>query len=943
MEKNQKSDILSMVQLEDLLHTVPCGICLYKWDNNELSPLFVNQQFSEMLGEDALAYLNGVKNLQYTHVHPDDLERLRTEAFHALNQTSEVDTTYRSLNFKTQKYIWVHMRGKKIEQPDGTSLVYVSYYDVTKEHLVEQKLLETEKEISARYELERNKTSVKDDNMLAHAVINLTTGEVLEYNYKDGSEVPCENRDAFTYGQERAANLLIDEEERKQFVELNCKENLIKRFLAGEQEFRLDYRRIIKNGDINWVRSVLHLVRDPRNKDILLFEYWYDIEEEKMMEYMYTSLASDNYDFVARINAKNGFFKILPKKGMTCSVPPVVGNDADAAFVKLAEENIIPEDRDFTIGNITIAGIRKNLEKQERFQFTFREKLPNGKICYKKITEYYLDRQREIVVVTREDISELLRMESEKNEMLATALEAANQASNAKSQFLSRISHELRTPLNAIIGFMELAKGAEKKQIEDYMANSDIAAKQLLSIINDVLDMSSIEAGKLKIAHAPFDFKYLISSITNMFLSQCEEKGLIYETLMLTPIDEWLMGDQLRINQILINLLNNAVKFTSTGSVKLKISQIDASHNQVFIRFEISDTGCGMSKEMLERLFKPFEQESSLTAQKYGGSGLGLSIVNNLVSMMDGVIRVESEQGVGTTFFVDIPFIRSEVTHRNQLPEDVSTMRVLVVDDEELERKYLSIVLGRMSVRHTCIADGGEALSVLEEAEKDDDPYTICLVDWKMPNMSGLEITKRIRERYGKNVVVIVVSAYEHNQADESVKQAGANMFIAKPLFQSTLFDLFMTLTGGRMLHKHLEKVVYQFKGKRILLAEDNAMNRRVAEGLVKKFGIECDSAEDGQIVLDKFLSSKPGYYDAILMDIQMPNLNGFEATAAIRSSNHKDAKSIQIIALTANAFNEDIAKSLSTGMNAHVTKPIEPDMLGQALDKAFHDNENRD
>ena len=529
-----------------------------------------------------------------------------------------------------------------------------------------------------------------------------------------------------------------------------------------------------------------------------------------------------------------------------------------------------------------------------------------------------------------------LLKEQQQNELLRDALAAAEKAGEAKSQFLSRVSHEMRTPLNAIIGFIELGKGADREQMENYLASSDLAAKQLLNVINDVLDMSSIESGKLKIASAPFNFKHLVSSITNIYGTQCRQKGVGFETKIITPVDDWMAGDELRVNQILMNLLGNAVKFTTEGHIWLTISQLDVSDEKLFLRFEIADTGCGMSEEMKERLFKPFEQESTATAKNYGGSGLGLSIVKNLAGMMSGSVRVESQQGKGTTFTVDLPFERSEIETEAVLPDKVASLRILAVDDEQGERDYMATVLARMGVRFTCVSSGGEALETLEQAEKEGDLYNVCLIDWRMPEMDGVDTTSRIREKYGKDVIVIVVSAYDFQQAGDSARGAGANLFISKPIFQSTLFDLLMTLTGGEIAKTAEEPQNWDFAGRRVLLVEDNTLNQIVAKGYLAKYNVVVDLAENGQIAVDKFLASEPGWYDAILMDIQMPVMDGYEATKAIRESGHPDAGTVQIIAQTADAFNEDIARALNAGMNAHVGKPIKPSLLAKALYTAF-------
>ncbi|MDD4075599.1 MAG: PAS domain-containing protein [Eubacteriales bacterium] len=923
-------------QLADVIQTIPCGICFYHYYDNDLHPVIANQQFSEMLGEDAFEYLKNVKGLQYTHVHPDDLEYLRTAAYRALTNTHEIDVTYRSHNDTLGEYIWVRMRGRMRPQPDGSLSVYMSYYDVTQEHLAEQQLRENERELWAKYELEKKRIAMSEENLIVHAVFNLTTGQPVEYRMKGDMQAPPEMQAAFSYGQ-NCAGLIIDKEERARFIALNDRDTLLGYFADGSSEFRLEYRRTMPDGQITWVRDAMHLLRDPRSNDVLLFEYWYDIETEKMLELMYRSIATDNYDFVARIDGISKRFDVIAKTGLTFHMPPPRGENADAVTRALYNEYVLPEDREAAIENSLVENIKQHLQARGRYTFTYRIQCPDGSIQNKVVTQYYIDPQREIIAMMREDVTELIRGETEKNRMLADALETANQASRAKSQFLSRVSHELRTPLNAIIGFLELAKDADAEQIESYLVNSDIAAKQLLVIINDVLDVSSIESGKLMIAYTPFDFKRLIYDTSDLFIPQCRQKNVTFDTVLLTPVDDWLRGDQLRVKQILYNLLSNAIKFTAQGRIWLRISQRSTQQDKVIVRFEVSDTGCGMSAEMQERLFKPFEQENAITAQKYGGNGLGLFIVSSLVSMMDGVIRVQSVPGEGSTFTVDLPFTKSEPVAEPQDIEDLESLHVLAVNDNESECAYTAAVLERINVRHTCVEDEAAAFAELARAADARDEYNICLLDWETADASGLEIARRIRERYGKRMLIVVTSAYEHYRAEESAKAEGADAFIEKRQLQSALFDLFSNLTEGRAARKKSAPARLDFSGKRILLAEDNAMNRIVAKTLIcKKFGAECDCADDGKIALDMFLASPVDYYDIILMDIQMPNMDGFEATKRIRDSGRPDASAVQIMAFTANAFNEDIEKSLANGMNAHVAKPVEPDLLGVALSDAL-------
>lgn len=862
-------------------------------------------------------------------VHPDSVD-----AFYAMYDKLFQGAPFAEGVFKVQTsdrkgYWYEHIRYTNAFDGDGNPYRAVGMSTDETDH--------QEAVMKYQRELEKERGFMTEENLIVHATFDLTSGETLDYCYQDGSVVPQEDRTAFSYGIANAV-LLIDDEERSRFLELNNIERLLKRFADGEREFRIEYRRTLADGTIIWVRNTMRLLQDPNTSHILLFEYWYNIETEKMMELMYRSIAILNYDFVARIDGKSRHFRTLSNEAVAHHMPPQSGEDADLITYSEFNDCIFDEDKETVIHNSLVHNIIQHLKDHTRFVFTYRMRRPDGSVRYKKITQYFIDPQREIIAVMREDITDLMCEENEKKQVLFEALGAANQASYAKSQFLSRVSHELRTPLNAIIGFLNLAKDADQEQIASYLANSDAAAKQLLSVINDVLDMSSIESGKMKIAHTLFDVTHFISNITNLYEPQFRQKGIEYQTIKLNSIDEWLFGDPLRVNQILFNLLNNALKFTEEGRVSLQISQHKSKRSdQVVIRFEVTDTGCGMSEEMQSRLFKAFEQESAVTAQKYGGNGLGLSIVGNLVGMMGGVIKVKSCQNEGSTFSVDLPFTKGKAERTIGILEGAESIHVLVADDTDTEREYMSAILQRLSVRHTCVRNSTDTIQELERARKESDDYNVCIIDWKMAEESGLDISRQIRRQFGQDIVIIVVSAYDHYQADESVKTAGANMFVAKPMFQSALYNLFVTMTGGRFAEQENLQEDVDLSHMHVLLAEDNAMNRMMMEKtLSKMFGIKCDSVVDGRMALDKFLASPEGGYDVILMDVQMPNMDGYEATRLIRASSHPDAERIQIIAVTANAFSEDITKSLSYGMNDHVSKPLDQEALESALKKVY-------
>ncbi len=531
-----------------------------------------------------------------------------------------------------------------------------------------------------------------------------------------------------------------------------------------------------------------------------------------------------------------------------------------------------------------------------------------------------------------------------KNEALAEALTLAEEASKAKAAFLSNMSHEIRTPMNAIIGLDTLALRDETltPQTRKYMEKIGGSARHLLALINDILDMSRIESGRLVLRKEEFSFSGMLEQINTMVMSQCSDKGLHYECRILSRVDDYYIGDDMKLKEVLINILSNAIKFTDApGSVTLTLERTAVFGNQSTMKFCIRDTGIGMDKEFIPKIFEAFSQEQSGRSNKYGSTGLGMAITKSIVEMMNGTISVESEKGVGTEFTVIVTLRNAE--HQEAARKstvDPNMLRVLIVDDEDIAAEHARTVLGEVGIRADVCMSGDDALRMLEVQHLKQEPYNLVLLDWKMPEKDGIDTAKEIRERYSNETTVIMLTAYNWDEVIVETTQAGVDSFIAKPLFASNVVAEFERIAHRNNMSLFKEKKRAELAGRRILLAEDMEINAEIMMDVLEMEDMGADHAENGVIVVDKFKASAPGTYSAILMDVRMPVMDGLEATAAIRALDRPDAKRIPIIALTANAFDEDVQHSLQAGMNAPLSKPVEPNLLYQTLGELIYEVE---
>lgn len=622
---------------------------------------------------------------------------------------------------------------------------------------------------------------------------------------------------------------------------------------------------------------------------------------------------------------------------VSSNVTKVLGLDAEKikADVRCLTDAVCENAEHVADGQITVEQLRA-IPAGNTWETDAELKSADGKRTYwYHVTLYrveYVGHDGCIIMLS--DRTEERRMRAD----LQQALDIAKSANAAKSNFLANMSHDIRTPMNAIIGYATLlAKDAEKPdKVREYIRKIAFSGQHLLSLINDILDMSKIESGKTTLHLEEFKLSEFLEEIYAIMSSQAKAKRQTFDVHTKGIMPDVVSGDRLRLNQVLLNLLSNAVKYTPEGGkIDLTVESLDKTiHNHVHLRMEVKDNGIGMSEEFVQHVFDPFAREVNEKTREIQGTGLGMAITKNIVNLMGGTVSVQSELGKGSCFTVEAELA---VVGKTQPDEDFwkhnNVSRVLVVDDEEDVCVDIREIMRDTGVEVEYALSGKKAVEMAEKAHGTDKDFHIILLDWKMPEMDGVETAKRIRQKIGNDVPIMVLTSYSFDDIEEEAKAAGIDYFMPKPFFVSNFRTAIQNIRSqGKKEDAPAMLEEISLKGLKVLAAEDNEINAEILTELMDMEGVQCTIASDGKQALDTFAHSAEGQFDLIFMDVQMPVMNGYESTRAIRACTHPQAKTIPIIAMTANAFDDDVRKALDSGMNAHLAKPIDMQKLKEVI-----------
>ena len=719
-------------------------------------------------------------------------------------------------------------------------------------------------------------------------------------------------------------------------------------------EKRAFENRVVKpDGSLFWSSCIVEKTQDGDGKDILIATF-HDITAEKLAEEeaereqlqergTLVTAVSNVFPVIISLNLTRDTLKfIYLRQGLQVDLG---GETTVSQLYQNFLSGMHPDSAEAFQSRFAPESLRRTLGRERREVFLeARQRFKDGAYHWTSTQVIYVDNpysEDRLAILLSRSIDEQRHEEEQQRRALQSALEGARAASTAKTQFLSNMSHDIRTPMNAIIGMTAIASAHldDRDRVVECLKKISLSGQHLLSLINDILDMSKIESGKLSLREEPFNYAQMVSEVAELVLPQAKAGQIELNIRLGTLQQETVIGDALRLRQVYLNILSNAVKYTRPGG-NIQIEAWEEPGRRAGRRnffFRCTDTGIGMSPEFLERLFQPFERAQDPASRTVTGTGLGMAITKNIIDLMGGEIQVESKQGEGSVFTVLLP-LELQDAQREEVPAEWLGVHSLIVDDDRQTCENAAELLEGMGLRAEFVTEGKTAVLRVVLAKDTPDPFTLVIIDWRMPEMDGVETARRIRREVGPEVPVIILTAYDWTEIEAEARQAGVTAFLSKPFFRSRVCYLLQELSGEKKESAFLAPA-RDYTGCRVLLVEDNDINREIARTLMEELGVTVEEARDGAEAVEKVSASPEGTYDLIFMDVQMPVLDGYGATRAIRALKRADAASVPIIAMTANAFEEDVRLALRAGMNAHFAKPIDFDQLEKLLEQYLPHN----
>ena len=898
-------------------------------------PIWCSKEFSELIEGTAEEFIQSESDGNLENIHPED----RAEVEYLFKNHIATNGT-KNLNIRRKtlkgKWIWVNIHFAFVKE-DNNFYAYFNYFDVTP-------IKESEQRAKNLYESVRTELENLSNESLVSLRLNLTKDIVEECRGKELNDVDISGLKISDNFETRLKTFPLDRD-KKIFKEKFSAENLLQCYEKGVTVLNEVFFSQRPNGRKCFVEYHVTLSKDPVSGDIIAFANERDYNNEKVNEVILHKALVEQYDMITYI--VDGEYGVIIGDSEKIKHGNIFPRQRQGNYNEYLEEQVRPvlngtiaDQRKFFTA-LSLDRIEAALSMREPYEVNISCHI-DGEICYKRFVYYSVDKEAKFYVLLKSDTTKLQRTQLMRNAQLRAALDNANNANVAKTAFLSNMSHEIRTPMNAIIGLDSIALSEPNlsDRTRDHLEKIGASARHLLNLINDVLDMSRIESGRMLLKNEEFSFGEMLEQVNNIIEGQCTEKSLNYDCKILGKVDEFYIGDVMKLKQILINILGNAVKFTpSPGTITFTVEKVAEFEKHSTLRFVVKDTGIGMDEEFLPKIFDVFTQEDTQSTNAYGGTGLGMPITKSIVEMMNGNISVKSEKYFGSEFTVNVTLRNSEKTDsKRYIGISAQDLKVLVVDDDPIACEHAKIVLEEIGTSADIATTGKEAVELVKLRTARHEPYNLIFIDWKMPTQDGIEVTREIRKIIGDNSAIIFLTAYNWEEVEQEAIEAGVDRFMSKPLFASHIMNEFIQAMKQKNIDLKVEKKPADLTGKKILLAEDMLVNAEIIKELLKMREMEVDHAENGKMVVELFERSPLNYYDAILMDVRMPVMDGLTATEVIRQLDRADAKTVPILALTANAFDEDVQRSLQAGMNAHLSKPVEPEHMYRALQEFIKD-----